>query len=326
MRIIILGGGGFLGTRLAEALLEKSTLQISGQESLSFEHLVLVDQHFPEPPESDERLTLIEGNITDPSFLKQVCTPAPDVIFHLAAVVSGEAEKNYELGRAVNSKATEQLLDICREAGHCPTFVFASSCAVFGGDFGEVVKDLTHTTPQSSYGTQKAIAELLINDYSRRGWIDGRALRLPTIAVRPGKANAATTSFVSGIIREPLAGRRQNCPVDRTTKVWILSPDRVIEHFIHAAELPADRLGKHRNITLPGITTTIGEMVDALEAHAGQETTQLIDWEADEFLQKIVLTFPHTFETPRAEHLGFQPDQNFAAILSQYVNGSLSKV
>ena len=320
MRILLLGGGGFLGGRLARALLEKSEINLVGVDAVPIESILLVDRDFSRKLEADERMTTRQGDITDPQFLQEICAPAPDLIFHLAAVVSGEAEKNYELGRDVNLKATEQLLEICRAAGHCPTVVFASSCAVFGGDFGDVINDLTHTTPQSSYGTQKAIAELLINDYSRRDWIDGRALRLPTIAVRPGIANAATTSFVSGIIREPLAGRRQNCPVAPETKVWILSPDRVIQHFIHAAELPAENLGAHRNITLPGLTTTIGEMVAALREHAGDEVANRIDWEPDEFLQRIVLTFPHTFTTPRAEAMGFVADQSFAEILHQYIS------
>ncbi|MBX2816871.1 MAG: SDR family oxidoreductase [Saprospiraceae bacterium] len=309
MKILITGAHGFLGQKLVNAVLA------AFPEATK---VVCLDLQFsgssPHP-----KIEQISGDLGTPETIARIRALSPDLIFHLAAIVSGEAEKDFALGRRVNLHATEQLLEICRTNGNAPLFVFASSCAVFGGDFGDIVTDHTRTTPQSSYGTQKALGELLVNDYSRRGFVDGRSLRLPTICIRPGTANAATTSFVSGIIREPLAGRVQNCPVDPSTKVWILSPNQVILHFLHAAQIPQNLLGDNRLINLPGITVTIGEMTDALQRAAGQKTMQYITWEQDPFLQSIVLTFPHTFITKRAHQLGFTANNNFEEILNEYL-------
>jgi nucleoside-diphosphate-sugar epimerase len=205
-----------------------------------------------------------------------------------------------------------------------PLLVFASSCAVFGGALSAAVQDHTAPFPQSSYGTQKAIVDLLINDYSRRGFIDGRALRLPTIAIRPGKPNAATSSFVSSIIREPLQGKRANCPVSPEIKVWILSPDKVTDNFIYAAHIPAQAFKGNRVVNLPGLTVSVKQMVDTLESIKGKEATALIDWEPDAFLQSIVLTWPPNFETTRAMALGFQRDQSLTDIVESYIEEELT--
>ena len=232
MKIIIFGGGGFLGNKLAIELLKQGQLALNGDKPRQISRLMVFDKHIPRKFPEDERLEIITGDICDKSVLQTLLKEKPEVIFHLAAIVSGEAEKNFDLGMEVNLQASWNMLELCRELEFSPIFVFASSCAVFGGDVSMPVEDMTASTPRSSYGTQKAIVDLLINDYSRRGFINGRALRLPTITVRPGKPNAATTSFVSGIIREPLQGKNSQCPVGEETPLWVLSPRKVIFNFI----------------------------------------------------------------------------------------------
>ncbi len=316
MEIIIFGGGGFLGRKLGMTLLQQEQLVVDGAEPQPITKIILFDKKIQGDFPDDQRLELMEGDICDEDKIRTLLASKPAVIFHLAAIVSGEAEKNFDLGMQVNLHASLQMLEISRHLACQPVFVFASSCAVFGEDPATVIRDRTASFPRSSYGTQKAIVDLLINDYSRKGFINGRALRLPTIVVRPGKPNAATTSFVSSIIREPLNGQRAVCPVAPSTPVWILSPQKVIRNFIHAAGINASQLGVNRLINLPGITVTIADMVNSLETVAGKEATSLIDWEADEFLQSIVLTFPTFFETQRALKLGFVKDDNFEEVIS----------
>lgn len=223
MRVLILGGGGFIGRLLARELLGKGGLRAG-----RVDELVLVDVVFPPDRFNDSRVRYIEGDFGEDGTLGTILREPPDIIFHLAAIVSGEAEKNFELGMKINFVASQNLLEFCRKVAICPSVVFASSCAVFGGDVSKVITDETAPKPRSSYGTEKAMVELLINDYSRRGFIDGRTVRLPTIAVRPGKPNAATSSFISGIIREPLNGQRATCPVPPESKFWISSPRTVV--------------------------------------------------------------------------------------------------
>lgn len=321
MRIVIFGAAGFLGKKLALTLLAKGELSLNGESPRKITEMVLFDKFLPEGLPEDKRLTPISGDIRSEAKLRSVLTKPTDVVFHLAAVVSGEAEKNLDLGMQVNLHATLEMLEICRELDLQPVFVFSSSCAAFGGELSKgIIKDETATTPMSSYGMQKVVGELLVNDYSRRGFIDGRSLRLPSIVVRPGKPNAATTSFVSGIIREPLQGDRASCPVDRETRVWILSPKRVTENFIHAAKLSSDQIGTNRIITLPGLTTTVDEMVLTLEDIAGKEVADRIDWEPDAFIQSVVLTFPTGFETPRADALGFKKDASIREVIEAFIS------
>ena len=219
----------------------------------------------------------------------------------------------------INFHASLQLLELCRKLAIHPRLVFASSCAVFGGDVSKVVTDETVPKPRSSYGTQKAMVELLINDYSRRGFIDGRSLRLPTIAIRPGKPNAATSSFVSSIIREPLHGKKASYPVPPETPCWILSPKRVIQNFIHAATIDEKLLGDDRVINLPGLTVSVREMIHTLEQIAGPEVTKLITYEPDAFLERIVLTWPPYFDPQRAKNLGFVSDSSVEEIIQAYI-------
>jgi len=314
MRVLILGGGGFLGKRLASELLVNGGL---AQGELS--HLTLMDFAFPDDMPEDSRLECIKADFSDESAIRKVLQQHPEVIFHLAAIVSGEAEKNLDLGMKVNFHASLQLLELCRQMAIHPRIVFASSCAVFSGDVSKVIIDETSARPRSSYGTQKAMTELLMNDYSRRGFVDARSLRLPTIAVRPGKPNAATSSFVSSIIREPLHGMKATYPVPPETEVWILSPKRVIQNFIHAANIDEKILGPDRIINLPGLTVSIQEMIKSLEQITSAEVTGLISHEPDAFLQSIVLTWPPHFETVRANQLGFVRDASATEIIKLFM-------
>ncbi|PHN04982.1 D-erythronate dehydrogenase [Flavilitoribacter nigricans] len=324
MRIIIFGGAGFLGKKLALRLLKVGALAIKGNTPQPISQIILFDRELANGLPDDPRLKILAGDITDTQAIEALLAEPPDVIFHLAAIVSGEAEKNFELGMDVNLHASLHMLELCRKMEGTPVFVFASSCAIFGGELTETIRDDTAPTPQSSYGTQKAIVDLLVNDYSRRGFIDGRALRLPTIVVRPGKPNAATSSFASSIIREPLQGERASCPVGPDTKVWLLSPKRVAENFVHAAEIPAAELGRNRSVNLPGITVTVDEMVSDLQSVAGAEKAELIDWEPDAFIQSIVLTWPPQFVTERALQLGFQRDASFREVIEAFIEDELS--
>ena len=319
MKIIIFGGGGFLGRKLATKLLEVGELVVNGQPVKAISQLILFDKFISNAFPEDTRLTLVEGDICNRQILEQILAQKPDVIYHLAAVVSGEAEKDFDLGMAVNLQASWDMLEICRALQHSPVFIFTSSCAVFGGDVKEPILDRTASTPKNSYGTQKAIVDLLINDYSRRGWINGRALRLPTIVVRPGKPNAATTSLVSGIIREPLQGQRAKCPVEKNTSMWVLSPNKIIHNFIHATALTTNELGPNRHINIPGITVTVQDMVNSLKVVGGQKAVNLIDFEPDAFIESIVLTFPPYFITKRADALGFQKNNSFTEIIEEFV-------
>ncbi len=323
MRIVVLGGAGFIGKKLVEKLLNRGQISLNGRPTETIDQVVVFDKSKAIGLPDDERLEILEGDICDSNTITTLLGDQTDLIFHLAAVVSGEAEKNFDLGMSVNLKASMQILEHCRYIKRAPVLVFASSCAAYGIELSHLIRDDTAPSPQSSYGTQKVMVDLLINDYSRRGFIDGRALRLPTIAVRPGKPNAATTSFISSIIREPLQGQRANCPVSADTKVWILSPQKVTDNFIHAAHIPAQAFKTNRVVNLPGLTVTIKDMVDTLGAVAGQKAVQLIDWEPDAFLQSIVLTFPREFETKRALALGFHGDPSLKSIVESFVEQEL---
>ena len=324
MRIVVLGGAGFIGKKLILKLLDRGKISLNGRPIQSVNKVVVFDKVLAEGLPDDQRLEIVEGDFTDQQLISNLIGSHTDLIFHLAAIVSGEAEKNFDLGMKVNLEASMHLLEHCRHMKNAPVLVFASSCAAYGRELTEVIRDDTTPAPQSSYGTQKVIVDLLINDYSRRGFIDGRSLRLPTIAIRPGKPNAATTSFVSSIIREPLQGQRANCPVSPDIKLWIHSPEKVTDNFIHAAQIPAQAFKSTRVVNLPGITVTVKDMVDALGAVAGKEATGRIDWKPDEFLQSIVLTFPREFVTDKALALGFHRDTSLEEIINSFVENELS--
>jgi len=318
MQVLITGGAGFLGKALAAQLLERGHLVGADGRDERIDQITLTDvvtaQGF-----DDQRIAQVPGDIADRALLERVITTRTTAVFHLAAVVSGQAEADFDLGMRVNLDGTRALLEVCRAAGHRPRVVFASSVAVYGGALPEVVLESTPLTPQTSYGTQKAMGELLVADYTRKGFVEGRSLRLPTVTVRPGKPNAAASSFASGIIREPLNGEESICPVDRSTRMWVISPESAVGGFIHAHDLPADRLGANRSISLPGLSVTVGEMAAALERVAGPAAAARIRWERDPRITKLVDTWPGTLDASRARELGFPHDQDFDAIVRAYI-------
>ncbi|MGZ3272178.1 MAG: D-erythronate dehydrogenase [Caulobacteraceae bacterium] len=318
MNILITGGAGFLGQKLARRLISDG--QIAGEPVT---RVVLVDQ-VAAPDLADRRVVSVAADITDPGALGERVRPDVDLVFHLAAVVSGAAEADFDLGMRVNLDASRTLLELCRRAGRRPRVVFTSSVAVFGGALPPVVTDDTPLNPRSSYGTQKAIGELLLADYARKGFVDGRILRLPTISVRPGAPNKAASSFASGLIREPLNGVATVCPVGLDLKLWLLSPRRAIDSLIAGAALPADALGERRALNLPGLSVSVGEMIAALERAGGKAAVDLIRHERDPAVEAIVGSWPAAWDNRRAEALGLRPDANFDAIVQAYVEDDLS--
>ena len=314
MKILITGGAGFLGKRLAARLLARADI----------DEIVLVDVA-PAEGLADPRVRTVAGDIADATLMASLVDARTAGVFHLAAVVSGQAEADFELGMRINLDASRLLLDLCRQRGHKPRVVFTSSVAVYGGDLPDVVTDDLALRPASSYGTQKAIAELLLADYSRRGFVDGRVLRLPTVSVRPGLPNKAASSFASGIIREPLNGEDAVCPVAPETRLWLLSPRRAIDCLIHGFDLDADALGRQRAINLPGITVTAGEMVASLRRVAGEEVASRVHWERDAAIERIVGTWPGAWNTARAETLGFKGDANFEQVVRAYIADDLRR-
>lgn len=319
MKVVVTGGSGFLGQRLIRALCERGALTDAAGRERGIERIVAVDRGECSEPVTDRRLTYVLGDVSDAAFIGGVLDADTDSVFHLAAVVSGEAERDFDLGMRVNLDGTRGLLEACRRQRQAPKVVFASSVAVFGQPLPAVVTDGTTPTPQASYGVQKLIGELLVGDCSRKGFIDGRCVRLPTIVVRPGKPNAAASSFASGIIREPLAGVEAVCPVEPSTGMWMSSPSTAVKAMVHAHQLPASAWGTQRSVNLPGLTATVAEMVEALRQAAGDEVAARVRFEADEPIAAIVRTWPARFDTARARAMGFAQDADFASILREYM-------
>ena len=322
MRVLITGGGGFIGRRLALALLRAGTVTVDDGPPRPVRRVTLFDAVAARGLPPDPRVDPVTGDITDRSTVDRAAADA-DLVWHLAAVVSAAAEADFDLGYRVNVDGTRLLLEALRATGRRPRVVFASGFAVFGGEMPEVIADEFHPTPQSSYGTQKAIGELLVADYHRKGFVDGRSLRLPTIVVRPGTPNMAASTFASSIIREPLAGAEAVCPVSRDTAIYILSPRRVVEALLRAMQLPGTAWGTDRTLPLPGITTTVGAMVDALERVAGKAVAGRIRWRPDPAIQRLVEGWPARAEARRARALGFTDDGSFDAILSAHIEDEL---
>ena len=320
MRVVITGGAGFLGSLLARAILERGALTDSRGQTRPIRELVLVDVVAPATA-GDPRVRTIVGSLADRAVVDAVISSQTDSVFHLAAVVSGQAEAEFDVGMRVNVDATRNLLERCRACAVPPKFVFASSLAVFGGTLPDPVPDDAPVTPQTSYGTQKAIVELLVSDMSRKGFIDGRSLRLPTIVVRPGKPNKAASSFASGIIREPLAHVVAICPVAPTTALWLQSPRAVIANFIIGHEVPADEIARSRAINVPGISVAVRDMVKALRTVAGDAVAGLVRWERDPVIDRIVSTWPARFTADAGRALGMRADDDFESIVRAHQSG-----
>ena len=312
MKILVTGAAGFLGTRLIHAIL-------SPRSTLASDARILAADVAPCQID-DERVHVRTGSVTESGFIESVAQRDVSIVFHLAAVLSGQSEAEFDTGMRVNVDATRALLEAFRRINTRPRFVFASSVAVFGGPLPDVVPEVMALWPQSSYGTEKAVAELLVSDYSRRGFVDGISCRLPTVAIRPGKPNSALSSFVSGIIREPLAGVEAVCPVPLDTPLWITSPASVTENFIHAAQIDTARLGAQRSVNLPGITVTPAEMLASLERLAGAAARARVRCELDHQMMRVVLTWPGAFDISRPLGLGFSVDRNVDQIVQQYMD------
>ncbi len=321
MRVVITGGAGFLGKLLAQKILSRGQLNDAHGVLREVSELVLVDMTAAqdEPWLADSRVSQVVGDIADRAVLARALTAATGSIFHLAAVVSGQAEADFDIGMRVNVDATRTLLELTRALPAPPKFVFTSSIAVFGGNLPAVLPDDQRLTPQGSYGAQKAMGELLVSDMSRRGMIDGRALRLPTITVRPGKPNKAASSFASGIIREPLAGVDAVCPVAPATRMWVQSPPRVIENLLIGHDAPASAFGLDRSISVPGISVAVGDMVASLRRVAGEAVAARVSWQLDPAIDRLVSSWPQAFAADRGRELGMTADDDFDDIVRAYM-------
>jgi len=327
LNVVITGGAGFLGSRLARELLAAGSLEVAGGGTRPLSRVTLIDQA-PVPPDLavDERVTSVRGDLGE-LLGPQAPGPGPlagaEVIFHLAAAVSGECETDFDLGIRANLRATEALLASCRALGTCPVVVFSSSLAVFGGSpdhpLPAVVDDQTLPNPQTSYGAQKVIGEQLLADYARKGFLRGRALRLVSISVRPGKPNAAASGFMSGIIREPLAGQRATCPVDPATEVALASPAKAIAGLRCAATASDQAWGGRGAVNLPALTISVADMAASLARVAGPEVSALIDWVPDPEIARMVASWPARVRADRAGRLGLTPDPDFDSIIRMHL-------
>ena len=319
MRILILGGGGFIGLKLAKALAARVALR---GETVT--HLCLADVTETTAIDAPFPVTTHAIDVADRNAVDALMEKGWDSIFHLAAVVSGQAEADFVSGLRANFFGTLNIFESARAHGRKPIIVYSSSVAAYGGEVPQPIEDWTNTNPQTSYGSQKVIGELLLNDYSRRGFFDGRGVRLPTVVVRPGKPNAAASSFFSSIIREPLQGDPAMCPVDpQSTKGWLTSPRAVVENLLRTAELDAEALGQNRCFNLPGITVTVAEMIEALGRKGGEAALGRIDYDRDETVEKIVSGWAVDFNPTKALALSMEADTDFDSIIQQFIDDEL---
>lgn len=321
MRILITGAAGMVGRKLAARLKEDGKLAGRKIAALDLHDIVPTDTFSME----DAHVAIHVGDLSNGGMIEGLIAQKPDVIFHLAGIVSGEAEANFDLGYRVNFDGTRALFDAIRVADYTPRVVFTSSIAVFGAPFPDVIPDDFQQTPLTSYGTQKLVGEALLSDYSRRGFFDGIGIRLPTICVRPGKPNKAASGFFSGIIREPLNGHEAILPVPRSVVHTHASPRSAVGFLIHAAGIDGAKVGPRRNLTMPGVGVTVGEQIEALERIAGSDVVKLIREEPDETIWSIVKGWPTRFEAKRARALGFTAEESFEDIVQAYIQDDLGR-
>jgi nucleoside-diphosphate-sugar epimerase len=305
-RVLVIGAAGMIGRKLVARLLKDGVGELIQQDVVPFEGGIVSD-------------------LSAPGEAEKLIAQRPDLIFHLAAVVSGEAEADFDKGYRVNLDGTRYLFEAIRKERYKPKVVFTSSIAVFGAPFPEAIGDEFLNAPLTSYGTQKAIGELLLSDYSRRGLFDGVGIRLPTICVRPGKPNKAASGFFSGILREPLAGQEAVLPVPDTVRHWFASPRAAIEFLIHASKINTELLGTRRNLSMPGISATVAEQIAALGRVAGDKATRLIRRQPDQTIMRIVEGWPRNFDARRALSLGFRPDPGFDDIIRYHLQDELGR-
>ena len=321
MRILVTGAAGFIGKMVVDALAARDELLLNGtRRRIS----AILANDIAEAPLTDlaahhRRVHALPGPLSAPEVLERIVTDAPDLVIHLAAVVSGQAEADFDLGMAVNLHATIDLIRACRRLPRPPVLLFSSSVAVFSCAANDTISEDRLPAPRSSYGTQKLMGELLVRDASRKGFILGRSLRFPTISVRPGAPNKAASSFASGIIREPLAGQEAILPVGRELRLHLASPERALAYTIHAAGLAQDDIGPDTTLTLPGVSVTVGAMIDTLERIAGPQAAARIRPEHDPAIEAIVASWPGEILTPRAQALGFAPDADFADLVTAHM-------
>lgn len=325
MHVAVIGAAGMIGRKLTDRVVAEGRIG-----STVVEKFTLVDVIAPQAPAGwTGPVELATADLSVPGSAEQLLEGRPDVIFHLAAVVSGEAESDFEKGYRVNLDGTRALLEAIRAAnavdGYRPRLVFTSSLAVYGAPFPEIIPDDFHVTPLSSYGAQKAMGELLLNDYTRRGFVDGVGVRLPTICIRPGKPNQAASSFYSSILREPLAGQEAVLPVPDTLRHWFASPRAAVGFLLHAAALDGELLGSNRVLIMPGLSATVADQIEALRAVAGDEAVRLIRREPDPAILKIVETWPPGFEATRARDLGFVAETSFEEIIRVHLEDELGR-
>lgn len=322
MKVLIIGAAGMIGRKLTSALVAAGRI---GAQEISA--LSLADVIAPQAPDTDIPTQLHAVDLSAPETAAKLIADRPDLIFHLAAIVSGEAEADFEKGYRINLDGTQHLLEAIRlesaNQPYKPRLVFTSSIAVFGEPLPRDIPDEFPLTPLTSYGTQKAIGELLLADYSRRGFVDGIGIRLPTIVVRPGKPNKAASGFFSGILREPLAGQEAVLPVDPSVRHWFASPRAAVGFLLHAAELDTSGLGQRRSLTMPGLAATVADEIDALRRAAGEKAVALIRYQPDPTIAAIVAGWPQGFVAKRAESLGFRADANFDAIVRAHIEDEL---
>jgi len=323
MNILVTGAAGMLGRKLVAKLLAAGSVTNRPITSMTLTDVGGFADVVP-----SNRVRTVVTDLAQPGVAASLIESRPELIFHLAAVVSGEAEADFEKGYCVNLDGTRALLEAIRKAGpgYCPRFVFASSVAVFGSPLPDIIQDDQGLTPLTSYGTQKAICELLLADYSRRGFIDGIGIRLPTIAIRPGKPNKAASGFFSNILREPLAGAEAILPVDESVRHWFASPRAAVGFIVHAATVDTSKLGSHRSLNLPGLSATVGEQLEALKRVAGERAVALVKRVPDPQIIKMIGSWPRSFDARRARDLGFVAESSFDEIIRVHIEDELGGV
>jgi nucleoside-diphosphate-sugar epimerase len=319
MNILIIGGAGMVGAKLAQRLARDAELAGKPVRSLTLYDVVPAEA----PAGAKLPVNIATGDLPAAGEAARLIGDRPDLIFHLAAIVSGEAELDFDKGYRINLDGTRLLLEAIRTAGYQPRLIFTSSIAVFGAPFPEAIGDEFFHTPLTSYGTQKAICELLISDYTRKGFLDGLSIRLPTICVRPGKPNKAASGFFSNIMREPLAGQEAVLPVSESVRHWHASPRAAVGFLRHAASLDLKTVGPRRALTMPGVSVTVGEQIAALKKVAGETVAARIRHEPDPFIEGVVAGWPRTFAARRALQLGFTADASFEDIIRAHIDDEL---